>query len=163
MNQHTLKELFEYIDGDLFYKKSTALRIKVGNKVGWKNGSGYLQAKVDGKTYLVHRIIFLMHHGYLPKYIDHIDTNPLNNKIENLRPATVLQNNQNVKTRKDNTSGIKGIDYRKNTNKWRARIKIAGVTKNLGEYNDIEYAKFILEAVRHKYHGNFANNGKDTT
>ena len=50
---------------------------------------------IKGRSYLCHQIIFLWHHGYIPNLIDHKDRNRLNNWIENLRPATRVQNQAN--------------------------------------------------------------------
>ena len=49
--------------------------------------------------------------------IDHIDGNSKNNKIENLREATLSQNCQNQKIRNTNTSGTKGVWFHKQSNK----------------------------------------------
>jgi len=50
----------------------------------------YLRVCIDGKPQALHRMIFLYHHGYLPKVTDHIDGNRLNNRIENLRDVSQL-------------------------------------------------------------------------
>lgn len=63
------KELFDYDEcsGNLIWKKRTSNRIKVGSVAGnlFINGT-YRQVSVDGKSYLVHRIVWLINHGYLP-------------------------------------------------------------------------------------------------
>lgn len=56
---------------------------------------GYLSARINGRTYLVHRLIWLYHYGYMPNWprvIDHIDGDPTNNRLENLREVTLSQN-----------------------------------------------------------------------
>jgi hypothetical protein len=63
----------------------------------------------------------MMHYGYIPSIIDHIDGNPLNNNIKNLRPATEMQNHHNMGISKRNKSGIKGVCWDKSKNKWFAR------------------------------------------
>jgi len=63
-------------------------------------------------------LIFLYHHGYLPKFVDHIDGNKKNNRIENLREATKSQNAMNQKVSTRNTSGIKGVMWHKRDKKW---------------------------------------------
>jgi hypothetical protein len=158
ITQEILKERFEYRDGELYWKIKTS-NIKIGDMVGHKQSTGYIRASVKGKFYLSHRLIFLMFHGYLPKFIDHIDNNPSNNKIENLREATKSQNGCNQKISVANTSGVKGIIWFKRNKKWGVQLNINGKNKYFGLYHNIEVAKFIAETMRYKYHGAFANHG----
>lgn len=74
----------------------------------------------------VHRLFFYWHHGYLPPLVDHKDTNPQNNSIENLRELDKIGNarNSNKKIRKNCSSQYKGVS--KQRNKWVARIKLNG-------------------------------------
>lgn len=73
--------------------------------------------------------------------MDHIDNNRFNNNISNLRWATYQENNQNANISKANTSGIKGVSFNKNNNKWRASITIDGVKIHLGYFDKLEDAK----------------------
>ena len=79
ITQNRLKELFDYQNGELIRKKT-------GKPATVKQTQGhrYLRMTVDSKVASVHRMVFLWHHGYLPKITDHIDGNRLNNQIENL-------------------------------------------------------------------------------
>lgn len=54
--------------------------------------NGYLRASIYGVKYSIHRLVFQAFHGYLPKYIDHIDGNRANNSLENLREVTQSEN-----------------------------------------------------------------------
>lgn len=150
LTQEFLHELFEYRDGELYWKKTNQL---AGNI---RKHDGYRAIKVKGKLYKAHRLIFLMFNGFLPKHIDHKDCNRLNNNIENLRPATATQNNQNSVLRKDNTSGVKGVIWDKTTEKFGVKIRINGVRRSFGQFYDIDYAKFIADVMRHKFHGEFS-------
>jgi len=148
--QEQLLELFEYKDG-LLYHKST------NKAAGWMNKIGYLKLKIKGKSYFVHRIIFTMHTGLNPEIVDHIDRNPSNNVIENLRAATRQQNNSNSGLRKDNTSGIKGVTWHKN--KWNVRVSVNNKRIHLGCFEDLELAELVADMGREKYHLSFACNG----
>lgn len=154
-----LHELFEYKDGVLYWKKSRP-GIKSNMIAGYLDNSGYIRIRVNHSRYLIHRLIYLMHYGYLPDRIDHKDNNPLNNRIENLREATNQQNSLNRKLNKNNTSGVKGVYWRKDTNNWQVRVTINGNFKSLGSYNDLELAELVANEARDKYHGEFANHGK---
>lgn len=81
------REYFSHNDGVLTWVKPTSNRVKAGSIAGWVDGKGYLRVRLLGRSYGVHRIVYEMHYGPIPDgmEIDHIDHNPLNNKIENLR------------------------------------------------------------------------------
>jgi hypothetical protein len=99
-----------------------------------------------------------MFNGPIPEgyYIDHIDGNPSNNKLENLRLANQKENSRNSKKPKNNTSGYKGVHWNKEKEKWQARVMINTITKHIGYFEDlIEAAKAYNEAAL-KYHGEFA-------
>jgi len=109
MNELTLPylhSLFEYKEGKLFWKTDRARgKVKKGDKAGCLTSRGYHRLMLNYKEYPTHRIVFMMHHGYMPKVVDHIDGNPLNNLIENLREASAQTNQYNRKLNKNNTSG----------------------------------------------------------
>ena len=149
-----LKEVFEYDGKDLFWKIPTK-----GHKIGQKAGStysGYCCIKFNGKLYKAHRLIYLMNHGELPQFIDHIDGNPLNNKIENLRPANKRENGYNRKLNANNTTGVKGVTYDIATQKYRARVWANKKVHSLGFFDTIENAKKAVESCREQLHGEFA-------
>ncbi len=146
--QQYLKITYSYLDGNFYYLVPAANRVKIGQKAGNLNSSGRLQISIKGKLYLVHRLIFLYHHGYMPKFIDHIDRNPLNNNIENLREVTKSENGFNRGKNKNNTSKYKCVTYMKDKKKWKAYIKINGKQKHLGYFMAPElayeaYCKFV--------------------
>jgi len=138
------------------------------NHAGYKQRkkSGYQQWVTSisyvGKSYQVicSRIIFLLHYGYLTKrkFIDHIDNNPLNNKIENLRECTTSQNQQNRKISNKNTSGHKGVHWRKLTGKWQVKLKLNGKTYYFGHFVNKEDAIKVAIKERKKLHGQFMRN-----
>jgi hypothetical protein len=153
LTQEKAHELFEYKDGELFWKINWSDKAKKGKKVGCiKNG--YFGLKINTKDYRVHRVIYLMHHGTMPKMIDHKDGNPLNNKIENLRECTNSQNNYNSKIPKTNTSGMKGV--RKKRNHWIVEFWINGKPTWFGSYKEKELAELVCIEARKLHHKEFA-------
>jgi len=144
MNQQRLHEIFDYKNGVLFRKCN-------GKVAGSKDAKGYLISSVDGKRQKNHRIIFMMHHGYLPKIIDHIDQNPANNCIENLRPASYAQNSLNSGTCVRNTSGFKNVDWFASKKRWRVYIKLNGKRTLFGYFKDLELASLVAAEAKDKY------------
>lgn len=97
-----LRELFTYCPetGKLIRAKTTSSRSVKGQIAGSLNRDGYLRVRVKSVEYMVHRLVWKLVKGEdIPDglYIDHIDRNRTNNRIDNLRLATDLinQNNRN--------------------------------------------------------------------
>jgi len=152
-----LHELFKYKNGILYSKVDRyKTSIKKNDVIGTINTQGYLRTCINKKHYKVHRLIFMMFYGYMPKEIDHIDCNKLNNKIENLREATHSQNLCNKTKLKNNTSGIKGVCL--HHGKWRVRVGLNKKTISIGVFDNLELAELVAAEARSKYHGNFAKN-----
>ena len=104
----------------------------------------------------MHRLIYLFHHGVLPKIIDHIDNDRTNNKIENLREATQQQNCLNRAAHKNNMSGCKNVHWDKSMKKWCVSMAVNRKRKTVGYFEDIEFAVLVAEEARLKFHGSFA-------
>ena len=140
-----LKEIFDYHNGNLIWRVDKG-RSKKGSIAGSKDSKGYLQIKLNQKPYRLHRLVWLWHGKQLPEQLDHIDRNPLNNKIENLREATASQNQWNT----SKCDG--GVSFHKASNKWRARIKIHNKEIYLGVYSNYQEAKQVRdEAARRRW------------
>lgn len=150
-------ELFEYRNGTLIRKEAVS-NVRAGSVATSNVGNGYLRVVVKRKSYYAHRVIFQMHHGWCPEFIDHVNGDKKDNRIENLRPATKSQNQQNHGRTVKNTSGVKGVTWCKARNKWQAQCD----KKTLGRYETIEEAKIVLRKYREQHQGEFANHGTDT-
>ena len=150
-------EHFEYKNGNLYSKKRLSSNVWEGKKVGKpRKPDGYCNVTLNGVKYYVHRIIFMMFHGYMPKQIDHIDGNTSNNKIENLRETNYTTNNYNKKIMTNNKSGVKGVNWHKIGKKWRVEVCVNKKNMYLGLYKDLELAELVAIEARNKYHGEFA-------
>lgn len=150
VTQKRLHELFVYKDGYL---------IRNGKIAGSVSKRGYRCICVDNKIYKAHRLVYLYHHGYLPDQIDHVDKNPDNNRIENLRAATNGQNCMNRGIMRNNTSGAKGVFWCKDHKKWRVAVRVNKILKSFGRFEDFELAELVAIEARNKYHKEFANHG----
>lgn len=155
LTQEYLHTLFEYKDGILYWKKAKE-KVTVGNNAGCISNTGYLCVGIDRTPFLNHRVIFMMHKGYMPIMIDHIDGNKLNNKIENLRETTRGQNRMNSKLQSNNISGAKNVNWNKKHKKWYVQLSAEGKKLYFGSYFDLNVARFVAETMRHKYHKQFS-------
>ena len=159
MTHNEALALFEYRDGELYWRVKPSRGVSVGDKVGTVCSTGHRRVMYKRKLYGVHRIIWLMHHGVLPNEVDHADTNKLNNKIENLRLAD-RKNQQNVGFRCDNTSGAKNVYWHKVTKRWSVIVTANKIRRSLGYFDNFELADLVATEARNKYHGAFANHGR---
>lgn len=102
------------------------LRVAVGDVAGHLESNGYWRVALGKIRFAAHRLIFFMHHGYLPSVVDHADGNQSNNVIFNLRDSTNRLNQHNRKVSKGSKSGANGVSFYEKTVKgvtyqyWRA-------------------------------------------
>ncbi|WP_051894532.1 HNH endonuclease [Xenorhabdus bovienii] len=110
-----------------------------GKRAGGKDGSGYLVTTTKGVTIRVHRAVWIFAHGSIPNslYIDHINHIRDDNRIENLRLVTHLQNQKNQSMHSTNTSGVNGVSFDRQRRKWVASLRHLDNTVNLGEFESI--------------------------
>lgn len=154
MTQEDVAKLFVYKDGGLYWN-IRGKKIKFGSRAGSLGADGYRRIKHRNRYYMEHRLIFLLHHGYLPHLLDHIDGDPTNNRVENLRSCNYAENNRN--SRHTSTSGVKGVTWDSSRNKWRCQIHVDSKNYNLGRYDTLEEATKVINTARAELHGVFAN------
>jgi len=167
MDLARLTELLDYNpETGLFTWKVTAGKGLAGMAAGsvrrHKTCSHYttIDIGVDGKLYRAHRLAWLYVHGDLPdKEIDHIDGDGTNNRIANLRLATHKQNGENVKLRKDNRSGRRGVSFHPASGLWRARVSHHG--RELCSYHkSFDDAAMAADAARKELYSHYT--GRDS-
>jgi hypothetical protein len=155
ITQELALKLFEYKDGCLYWK---SMPYKRNDLIGTEAGTldcGRRQITINKKHYKTHRLVFLMFYGHMPKEIDHIDGNPLNNNIENLRPATRSEQLCNTGLRKNSKSGVKGVSWDSGRNKWTVVVTKNKQTMFRDRFDDLEFAQLVAIEARDKYHGSF--------
>jgi len=118
---------------------------------------GYIQIGINNKLYYLHRVIYKYFNeewditdSSSNNQIDHININPLDNRIENLRVLTHSQNNRNQKKRKNCSSQYKGVNWNKQNNKWKAQININGKVKYLGLFTNEEEAAETYKKINNE-------------
>lgn len=117
-------------------------------EAGHTDNKGYRCVGLLGGRYYVHRVIWLLCYKEWPnKLIDHIDGNPLNNRIENLRLATYSQNTSNRR-------GVTGITLHP-CGRFQAQIKTAGKSIYLGLYPTEALAVAAYREASERIHGEY--------
>lgn len=104
----------------------------------------------DKSCLSLHRLVM----GNPDTHVDHINHKPNDNRKENLRLATVPQNQANAKIRKDNTSGVKGVYFNKRNGCWVATIQVnkKQYSKNFNNKEDaIKYREHLEETYQKQY------------
>jgi len=155
ISQELLKHLLTYCEstGDFTWNVTRGGQAKVGSIAGSLDSKGYRQIKISGKLIFAHRLAWLYVYGEFPKLdLDHIDRNPLNNSISNLRECTHAENHQNINLRKTNTSGHCGVFQVRKSKKWIAFINVNKKRISLGTFQTIDEAIIARSEGKKKYH-----------
>lgn len=155
ITQEILKTLLNYDpDTGIFTWLVSSGRSKAGAVAGSLNhGDGYWQIHINNKRYKNHRLAWLYVHGTFPSdQLDHINRVRTDNRLCNLRMSTQSENMQNISIRKDNTSGHAGVSWRKDAQKWHARISLNYKRIDLGYFTDLAEAIAARKAAEPKYH-----------
>lgn len=123
-----------------------------------KNGNTFYLHRINREKQKIkfHRELLSLKDGEI---YDHINRNGLDNRICNLRPSTQQQNKCNQGIQKNNTSGIKGVHWCKEKNKWVARVRYDNGRCFVGHFDDIKEAERVVLTKREELHGSFANHG----
>lgn len=104
--------------GDFFWKVRSG-RMTPGSRAGKTTRLGYRMLLVKGKHHQAHRAAWLFHYGEWPDgQIDHINRDPGDNRIDNLRVVTGSENCRNK--HHPSSSGYRGVTFHKKTQKWQA-------------------------------------------
>lgn len=177
-SQEVLRQLLDYVPetGKLFWKErdisffaDTPARTAEHEKNQWNSknagreaftsdfGFGHLRGRVFGATYMAHRVIWKMVFGDDPVGVDHINGNPSDNRIVNLRSCDQAENTKNARLRTDNRSGVHGL--RKRGNSWVASIGVNGTTKHIYQSTRFCEALKARKAAEREY-GFHPNHGR---
>jgi hypothetical protein len=144
----------------LFWEKTTAKQVKVGEEAKSIDSRGYKIVRFKGRLYQTHRVIwFLVNKEQPPKVLDHINNDRLDNHIENLREVTYSQNSHNAKIRTDNKSGVKGVHWNKKNNNWVVQVRANNKNQHIGSFTNLTEAEHAVKNARKTLHGEYANHG----
>lgn len=149
-----LRELLSYDPATGVFTARVGLpRRPVGSVAGTRGKDGYWRISIAGRKHYAHRLAWMYVNGSWPaSQVDHKDGNPGNNWIDNLREATNLQNGQNRKPSKNNTSGFRGVTFVKKCGSWQASIGAGAKIKYLGSFSTPELAHAAYLDAKAKLH-----------
>lgn len=148
LTQARLKELLHYDpETGVFTNRVTRNgRAKIGAASGYVNTLGYVVVQLLGCKYHAHRLAWLYTHGVWPSnQIDHINRNPTDNRLCNLRDVTASENVHNTSHSLRNTSGVRNVVWHKRDKKWQAQIMVNNKYKYLGQFKDLAQARLVAE------------------
>lgn len=126
VTRQRLMELLEYLPstGRFIWRQDVG-RNRAGTLAGNVCPKGYWRVGIDGRSYRTHQLAWLYVYGEWADLIDHVNGCKVDNRIANLRKATVSENMANTPVARNNTAGFKGVVPMKN-GKWGARITSGG-------------------------------------
>ncbi len=154
LTQERLKEVLLYnpLTGEFIWKLYKA-GVTYNSVAGAKHCKGYIRIRVDGVSYLAHRLVWLYVTGSWPlNQIDHANGNRTDNRFYNLREATATQQKGNTKLYGNNKSGFRGVFWDKRACKWIAKLG----KKYLGSFGWKEDAARAYNDAAVKFYGSFA-------
>jgi hypothetical protein len=104
---------------------------------------------------LLHNFVWFLQHGRFPTArLDHQNRDGLDCRLQNLREATIQDNNRNQGLRRDNKSGFKGVSC--DRKRWRATIIVARKQIYLGGFATPVAAAHAYNRAAKLYFGGFA-------
>ena len=149
----TLCSLLAYdsTTGDLVWRQHVSDKVRAGSIAGHLRKDGYRTITVQGSRFLAHRLVWAINTGSWPAHnIDHINGNPSDNRIENLRDVGQRQNIQNLYSAKShNKLGLLGVV--RDREKFAARIVVNGKRIHLGSFTcpNAAHAAYIKAKQQH--------------
>jgi|ERR1035437_1587146 hypothetical protein len=124
---------------------------------GHKDEDGYILIRMNGIILYGHRLAWKMTYAEdAPELLDHIDRNPSNNRVLNIREGNHTTNSQNRVEPKNNSSGTKGVSFDKRDGKWRAYISLGKKQTSLGYFSTKEGAVIVRQKAEKEMFGEFS-------
>lgn len=157
----THEELLDTLEYDSvtgkFFRKKTIGGQRKGSLAGKLDKDGYRVIKIKGRIYRAHRLAwFYLKRVWPKKHLDHINNVRDDNRIENLREATIQENACNKKMYASNKSGIKGVCYDPKKKKWVMQIRILNGKRLVKRFRLLSEAEEAIKKAREELHGEFA-------
>lgn len=166
MRAHVPPFSADYLRSILDYDQYTGVfrwKVKRGNggpdkgEVAGYIDDRYRKIKINQRYYRAQNLAWYYMKGEWPEYqIDHKNTDSLDNRFDNLRPATHVQNCYNRNAHVDG-SGFKGVSWKEANQKWQVQITKDYKTTYLGLYEDLEEAIQVYKNKAIELFGEYVN------
>lgn len=157
-----LRQMLDYdpATGVFTWRVKPCRNVRAGDSAGAQRKDGYWRIGVAGEKHLAHRLAWLHVHGRWPdEDIDHINGDPGDNRLANLRECSRSQNLANRRRGTNNASGHKGVFWCSTNQKWAARLTFAGKQVHLGLFGSLEDASAAYARGAREHYGEFYNCG----
>lgn len=149
-------QLFSYDaeSGEIRWKQPQGKKMKPGQVAGWINERGRVVVRFERKGIFGHRLAWLLHFGKWPElHLDHINGNPADNRIANLREVTPRVNSQNLRVAsKHNKTGLLGVCPTPCGRKFLSCIGVCGKSIHLGTFATAQEAHEAYVTAKRSMH-----------
>lgn len=147
---------YEPSTGAFSWIDSKTVKVPAGSPAGTVMNAGYVHIQLDGVLYLGHRLAWMFVTGGDPglAQVDHRNGVYADNRWDNLRlaPNGSKDNTQNIRVRKDSTSGVTGVSFDKRKQQWHAYIAVDRKLHTIGFFPSLESAAEARRAAKPNYH-----------
>lgn len=128
---------------------------KSGAEAGGVSSTGYVRIAVFGRRYQAHQLAWLHYYSEWPGELDHINGEPLDNRIANLRDSTNGENMQNQRrAHRNNQTGMLGVHCHEENGNYVAQIRVDGKVRHIGSYRTAEEAHYAYLQAKRRLHPN---------
>lgn len=167
MHFATASRLFSYdhLTGVVTWKVGNGRSVLPGDRAGCIDPSnGYRKIGYRGRQMPEHRLAWLLYYGEMPSCpLDHANRVRDDNRISNLRLATVAENNRNKSVQSTNTSGMPGVYWSAGHNKWKVQLTVGGKRHFLGLHATFDNAKAARLSAERTHFGEFRPSNDNVT
>jgi len=152
IESHILKVLRHEPETGFLFWTDEAYPPSRGKQAGTKTKQGYFLVETKRKRFYAHRIVWLLAYGKFPDGdIDHINGDPADNRLDNLRDVSCTVNMQNQRRAQSHSStGFLGVS--RNGSGWQAQIRICGKKRHLGTFSTPQQAHEAYVLAKRQHH-----------
>lgn len=141
--------------GKITWRVGRNNHVLAGDEAGHRRSDGYRAVEADGQAFRAHRVAWYLHYGSWPAgRLDHINRDPSDNRIANLRPVTHAQNIANTQSKM--VGRAKGAYWHKQRQCWHSNITVDGKKRHLGVFETKAEAAAAFKQAAHEVYGEFA-------
>ncbi len=157
LTQARLRELLDYNPetGVFTWRVSRRGHRKAGDEAGYLQRNGYVKITLDQRRVMAHRLAWLYAHGVWPlQQIDHINGDPSDNRLANLRDVAPQTNSENERKarRRKNGGTLLGAHWSTTWKRWKSSIISSGKSLHIGWFDTEQQAHEAYVATKRRLH-----------